>query len=393
MPVSLYSVGVNVLGGDNGNVSVRNAGVQTLGRQSGAVAVHKIAAQMLYVPLSRISVYSYACSVMFRAEVDPLTGGYQARERFLSPVEGEDMIYTDMIFPRCVSYGSSSVPRYQTNKSEVLSGDEQRNTRWEYPKHEYNIRMENMDAQEVAEIMNLWHICSGDYIAFLFMDPLDHTSNNKDGMLSNTEVSADDQIVASAVGGVSDYPLYKYYQKNNHFKRRRIFYPIKDTVKVAVGGIETTQFEISYEDKVLRFTQPVEDLVLTVSKNGNVITRDDGDPWTEFNVGDLVMISGFSNSADNFVSVNGRVQSIDNDQMTMQRFDGSVYGGARIEASVEITLNSGLPATGAPITAGFYFYVPVRFEEGDNATSEITGGLRESVFADFSDIKLKEVFE
>jgi hypothetical protein len=58
-----------------------------------------------------------------------------------------------------------------------------------------------------------------------------------------------------------------------------------------------------------------------------------------------------------------------------------------------VTIKSALPPAGGTITWGGYFYVPVRFDAGDNAESEITYGMRESAFANFDQIRLKEVLE
>lgn len=394
MPVTLYTVFAQAAGFEDNALSVYQSGAQLMGGKDQVLSVYHVSAQRMYIPLPIVNLQSIAAQVMMRAEVDPLTGGYQHPEKYLHPIEVEDMIYTDIIFPECITYGSTGVPRYETVKSEVLSGDEARQSRWTYPKHEYNISMEGMNAKDISEIMNIWHVCSGDLIGFLFTDPLDHTSALSINNLSGSDVTSQDQFVASAVGGQTDYEVYKFYVKGDRQKKRRIRYPKKDTMLVRVGHRDTTQFEVNYDDAVLRFTTPVEDEVITVTKVGAVVTRDDAGAWTEFfNVGDFVNLEGFTNTLNDATANALRVAAIDGDDMTLELFNGSTWGADGDEASVAITFNSGLPATGQNISAGFYFYVPVRFDDGDNATSEIIAGLRESSVADFSDISLKEIFE
>lgn len=395
MALEVYHVGASVMGTEDQPLSVYHVGADLMTPDGGDLSAFHVGAQLLHKPVSVVIAYHVGVQAMFRAEVDPFTGGYEENERRLLPVEVDAMIYTDIIFPLCISYGSSSVPRYETVKSEVLSGDETRQSRWRYPKHEYSINMEDMNAMEISEIMNIWHVCSGDHIAFLFMDPLDHTSKNTAASFSGSQVSSTDQEVGSAVGGQTNYPLYKYYQMNSRLKRRLIRYPKADTVLVRVGNHDTTQFEIdaTNPEATLKFTLPVVDEQFTITKVGNAITLDDAGDWSLlFNVGDFVHMDGFTNTDNDTSAVAARVISIAGATMVLENQDGTTYGSTD-EASVLITFNSGVPATGQPITAGFYFYVPVRFEEGDSATSEIKAGQRESAFADFTDIKLKEVFE
>lgn len=305
--------------------------------------------------------------------------------------EDTQVIYYDLIFPRCIAYGSTGSPRYVTEKVEVDSGAEQRNQRRVYPRHEYKIEMENVPANEIAEIMNLWHVCAGDHIGFLFLDPMDHTSANTDDSLSGTDVAMTDQLVAVAVGTQSDYPLYKYYSAGGHDMRRRIRYPDPETLVVAVDGYEITSWLYSYDDCLLRFQTPVT-LTASLSRtSGGVIS---GADFSALSPGDLVYIQGWSTGSYNANpgSDPARVVSADSVSLVVQRYNGTAYGNA-VFTGQNVTITSALPPTGAEITAGFYFYVPVRFEDGDNMESEIKSGMRESAFADFGSISLREIFE
>lgn len=336
-----------------------------------------------------LEVLSVRVQLAVRADHKPNGGFYSIAATPGS--EDTQVIYSDLIFPLCFAYGSTGSPNYVTEKVEVDSGAEQRNQRRMYPRHEYNISMENIDATEISEIMNLWHVCAGDHIGFMFQDPMDHTSNNTTDALSGTDVTALDQLVAVAVGSQSEYPLYKYYKAGNHDMRRRIRYPQPDTLVVAVDGFEITSWQYDNNLCVLRFLTPV-NLTASLSRSsGGVIS---GANFSALRPGDLVYVSGWSNAAYNALPGGdpARVVSATNTTLTLQRFDGTAYGSAALGPS-NVTITSALPPTGAEITAGFYFYVPVRFADGDNMESEIKGGLRESAIADFGNITLREIFE
>jgi uncharacterized protein (TIGR02217 family) len=360
------------------------------------------------LPASLVEVHTVVVQVASGAERTPLdvhtvqvlvairadhrySGGYYPLANTPGS-EDAQMIYYDLIFPRCIAYGSTGSPNYTTEKVEVDSGAEQRNQRRMYPRHEFNINMENLPSNEVSEIMNLWHVCAGDAIGFLFLDPMDHTSANSADALSGTDVLATDQFVSVAVGAQTDYILYKQYIAGARQVRRRIRYPDLDTLVVAVDGFPVTSWTYSYVDCLLRFNQPLPTLTASLSRDAaGVIT---GANFSALSPGDLIYMTGWSNGAYNAPSGGdpARVVSADGTSLVVQRFDGTAYGSAVLGPST-VNIMSALPPTGSEITAGYYFYVPVRFADGDNMESEIKSGMRESVFADFSNITLREIFE
>jgi uncharacterized protein (TIGR02217 family) len=301
------------------------------------------------------------------------------------------MIYTDLIFPECISYGSKGGPTYQTDKVEVYSGAEQRQQRWAFPKHEYSIKMENLPPAEISEIMNIWHVCSGDFASFLFLDPMDHTSSFDEEGFTNTEVTATDQAVSTATGGRSSYELSKFYSWESRTKRRYIKYPKLDTLAVAVDGYPITSWTYSYVTGLLTFNAAV-NTSATISCTSGVF---DGFTDGQLAVGDLVYLYDLSNGSLNRPKGGNplRVTAASGTTVTFQEFNGLPYAAATTFAGEAATYETALPPAGSVITAGFWFYTPVRFDDGDNMEGAIKAGLRESAFADFDSIKLREVLE
>lgn len=341
-------------------------------------------------PPPDIPIYNFQVCVLVRADHKPNGGAYSVGATENS--EDQIVIYHELVFPRCISYGSTSSPKYFTEKVEVDSGAEQRNQRREYPRHEYNIVLDNLPANEISEILNLWHVVKGSLIGFLFLDPLDHTSNNSEDSISGETVSDMDQLVASAVGTQDKYPLYKYYELGGREVRRRILYPDLDTLVVSVDGFRINSWSYSYSDKLLTFFKNVAIRTQSLSRDasGNIT----GDDFSALAVGDLIYMSGWSNGAYNALEGGdpARVTYADSTTLRVERYDGTPYGSAALGPS-NVTYQSAFPPTGAEIRAGFYFYVPVRFENDDAMSSEIKSGARESAVVSFDNITLREIFE
>lgn len=355
------------------------------------ITVHSYTAMVSVSAAStNMKLHAFMASVMFRADHKPGGGRYPIDST--PNAEDSQLIYTDLVFPECIAYGTTGSPRYVTEKVEVDSGAEQRNQRRAYPRHEYNIVLDNIPANEISQVMNIWHVCAGDFIGFLFMDPLDHTSLNTEDVIAGSEVTMLDQFVASAVGTQTDYQLFKSYTSGAHELRRRIRYPDRDTLLVGVDGHLITSWNYSFDDQVLRFVKPYGPVTAPLSRtSGGIIS---GSNFSLLSPGDLVYVTGWSNGAYNAPEGGdpARVVTADAVSLRLEKYDGTAYGAA-VFTGENVTIVSALPPTGAEITAGFYFHVPVRFEDGDNMQSEIKSGLRESAFATFSNITLREIFE
>lgn len=335
-------------------------------------------------------VLSFRACALVRADHKPNGGFYSTAATENS--EDQVVIYSELVFPRCISYGSTSSPKYFTEKIEVDSGAEQRNQRRAYPRHEYNIVLDNLPANEISEVMNLWHVCAGSLIGFLFLDPLDHTSANNTDTVSGETVTNMDQLVGTAMSSQADYELYKYYTLQGREARRRIMYPDLDTLVVSVDGFEINSWSFSYSTNLLTFFKNIASTTAALTRSaGGVIT---GADFSALAPGDLIYMSGWSNGAYNALEGGdpARVVSADATSLVVQRYDGTAYGGAALGPD-NVTYQSAFPPTGAEIRAGFYFYVPVRFENDDAMQSELKSGQRDSMIASFQNITLREIFE
>jgi uncharacterized protein (TIGR02217 family) len=221
-------------------------------------------------------------------------------------------VYTDIIFPACLSYGSEARYTYDTLKVEVSSGAEQRFTRQLYPKSLYRINIENMPANELQEIVNIYHVVRGDLHSFMFKDFADNTSSNTAASISGTTIAGDDQPLGETgfyIDGTTKYNLYKTYSYASRTVARRIRYPVVASLIVNVNG-----------------------------------SAHPGADW---------------------------------------QWDATTQ---------QVEFLNTQPTNGQAISAGFEYYVPVRFDVGEMGV-EPTAGLAEAQIANLNDIRLLEVFE
>ena len=335
--------------------------------------------------------------MQYAIRADRTPSGQRLSFAFTDGAEDDQLIYQDVIFPECLSYGTTVSPTYSTDRVEVASGDEQRNARLDFPRHVYSVQMDNKTADEIADILNIWHVCKGSYAGFMFMDPHDMTSAWSEDLIASNVVSDTDQLVGLAEANTTKYNLYKTYSVGVRDVRRRIKYPKVDTLTVAINGFNNTQWSWSFASQQLQF------IALTLSTFTGTISRASGGVYQgspgdffNFNAGDLVYVTGWSDGAYNKgPGVNParvRSRSGDGSEMVVENFDGSDFGSATA-TDEEVTITPALPPSGSEITAGFWFYVPVRFYEEDNAEYEFTSGLRETAFADVAHITLRELLE
>ena len=346
---------------------------------------------------TRQMVYLLAAEALVRCDRDPRTGLAYGDETM--PNSEEPMtIYRDLVFPECIAYGSTGVPIYKTEKVEVSSGSEYRQSRWRYPKHQFDIDMSTLDAGQAAEVLRLWHVCSGEGIAFMFMDPQDHTSHDSDDGISGSTPTMLDQLVATAIAGKFDYPLYKNYTVAGHVKQRRIRFPIDGTILVAVDGRNYPRWSYNYDAGVLRMSTPSGPVTRSCTFNAATLTLtcSANNAFANFVVDDLFYLTGFLNPIFNIEPGDNplRVKAITSHTLQFEPFYvGNVYTPPDVTIPSPFVLQSALPPTGAAITAGFQFHVPVRFATEDAGQSQIIAGLRETSMTDFTSLSLIEVVD
>lgn len=139
-------------------------------------------------------------------------------------------------FPDDVSYGSSGGPTYRTTTIELLSGHEQRNKEWAYPRHIYNVGWGARRNSQFGELIQWYHAVSGRLKGFRYKDWLDYNSKDFPAADGSDVIDDEDQLVKTADGVQTVFQLIKTYTVGTETQIRLITRPVSGTVVVAVDG-------------------------------------------------------------------------------------------------------------------------------------------------------------
>ncbi len=108
-------------------------------------------------------------------------------------------------FPSDINYGLSGGPQYQTQIIEQLSGWEQANSTWLYPKHAYQLSYAVKEHDTVEKLLHFFHSVKGRAHGFRFQDPNDYKSCS----LSKAIRAFDQKLIGSADGVNTDFQVAK----------------------------------------------------------------------------------------------------------------------------------------------------------------------------------------
>ena len=132
------------------------------------------------------------------------------------------MTFSDLSLPKGIEYGATGGLQYQTEVMQAHGGVEFRDSKWSFPISRYNLSPSIDSIEKVRSLQAFFRIHKGKAIGFRFRDHLDYRKHN--------------QIIAQADGKKRKYKLFKSYEHGNHHVMRRIYKPVKGTVKIMVDN-------------------------------------------------------------------------------------------------------------------------------------------------------------
>lgn len=97
-----------------------------------------------------------------------------------------------------VDYGFEGGPRYKTDKADLVNGFMERDSAWEYPRHEFSASFGNIRDEDRDFIISVFHACRGSRHSFKFKDWNDYT--------------IEDQVIQVVPGTNEPIQLYKVYE-------------------------------------------------------------------------------------------------------------------------------------------------------------------------------------
>ena len=302
------------------------------------------------------------------------------------------------IFPTDIGYNSVGATRFATDVVVVDSGADQRTSRWDQPLMEYDV---TYGVRTIAQLQNLlifFRTMRGRRDSFLYYDHLDHTSTAT-AFIDNTQDFPSnplDQFIGTGDGLTKKFQLIKTYHSPNNTVQsvRQITKPIDGTVAVAIDGTVVTNYTVDRLTGLITFTP-----LITLSGLNNMALVYSGSGATDFQiVSPTAVFNNFSNGQQIVMNgwATGRNNTTEAFVLSITNVSGD-YKTLTIHSSlatwtpessrngVNIYVNPA-PLPAVTITAGFEFYVPVRFD-----TDRLPITLEEYGIGGAADVKLIEV--
>jgi uncharacterized protein (TIGR02217 family) len=287
------------------------------------------------------------------------------------------MVYPDA-FPYDISFNSVGSTRFATDVTIVDSGNDQRIGRWDQPLMEYDIAYGVRTMEQLQALIAFFRTMKGRLYAFCYQDWVDYSSSTAVNYEARAAppLQITDQFIGTGDGSTKNFQLIKTYSSpaNSLTQVRPITRPQPGTVRMAINGIEFTNFTVDDTTGIVTFTP-----LVSVTQSANMSKTSSGatgggpatisgpahtfDPFKPY-IGLKVATLGWTQPFDNCPeSVMTTILSVsDNgDSITLEYPPGY---GASVETNVPNTTLYLHPApiSDSAISAGFLFFVPVRFD-------------------------------
>ena len=141
------------------------------------------------------------------------------------------MSFHDVRFPAALSLGSSGGPERRTEIVTLSNGFEERNSPWAHSRRRYDAGLGVRSLDDLADVIAFFDARHGQLHAFRWKDWTDWKSCSPSGT-----PSALDQELGTGDGTQQVFSLVKSYASGGQVYRRPISKPVRDTVRIAVGG-------------------------------------------------------------------------------------------------------------------------------------------------------------
>lgn len=312
-------------------------------------------------------------------------------------------MFINEVFPYDISFNSIGATRFQTDVVMVDSGHDQRQSRWSQPLMEYDVAYGVRTMEHLHGLIAFFRAMEGRKNAFLYEDHTDFTST----LATDYEArrapppSPTDQQIGVGNDSTKVFQLVKHYPTpgGGASSVRPIYKPKGGTVKVALNGQVVTHYTLDLNTGKIVFESP---RVLSNLNNMNVTqaVNSQGNPianrwritgtanlFTGFTVNDRIITFGWVNPLNNSTELDViRVAQIAGDRSWIEVTGPATFGAVESSVNGVTVMRHPAPRQGEVITAGYEFYVPVRFD-----TDRLPVSLEEYGVGGAADVKLIEV--
>ena len=176
------------------------------------------------------------------------------RDGFVHFDEGEASVepFDDVLFPLALGRDAEVTPEFSTAIVTSAGGNEVRNASWRSARTRYDVGPGIRSEADIAALLAFFRARMGPARGFRLRDPFDFQSGSG-------APGAGDQRIGTGDGITSRFALIKSYEDSI----RRITRPVAGSVRVAVGGVETSAFTVADGGWVVLDTVPATGLAVT----------------------------------------------------------------------------------------------------------------------------------
>lgn len=300
------------------------------------------------------------------------------------------------VFPFDISYNSIGATRFQTDVVMVDSGHDQRQSRWSQPLMEYDVAYGVRTMEHLHGLIAFFRAMGGRKHAFLYQDHSDCTSTlavDYEARRAPPPTALDQQI------GVGDettkvFQLVKHYPTPGGLasSTRPIYKPKGGTVEVAINGQKVSYYTLDLNTGKITF-QPrlvvsgLSNMSIEPATNGRWRISGPAGRFSGFLNRDKIIMTGWVNPRNNPSEQHtARIVDMAGDRSWAIVEGPATFGAVESNVSGITIMTHPAPRQDDLITAGFEFYVPVRFD-----TDRLPVTLEEYGVGGAADVKLIEV--
>lgn len=185
------------------------------------------------------------------------------------------MAFHQVRFPIDIALGARGGPRRITDIVPLVSGHEERNSRWLHSRRYFDAGYGIKNRADLQTVVAFFEERRGRFHSFLWRDGLDHSS-----AAAGQPLTAVDQALGTGDGSSTVFQLTKRYGATFDPYDRVITKPVAGTVLIALDGVPLDPSEFEVDDlsgEVTFDTAPAEDAVLTAGYEFDVPVRFDTD--------------------------------------------------------------------------------------------------------------------
>jgi uncharacterized protein (TIGR02217 family) len=186
------------------------------------------------------------------------------RDGFVHFDEGEAAVepFDDVLFPLALGREAEVTAEFSTAIVTSAGGNEVRNASWSSARSRYDVGPGIRSETDIGALLAFFRARMGPARGFRLRDPFDFQSGAG-------APAAGDQRIGTGDGITSRFALIKAYEAST----RRITRPVPGSVRVAVGGVETSAFTVTAGGWVELDTAPVAGLAVTAGYRFDVAVR------------------------------------------------------------------------------------------------------------------------